>query len=111
MSDRRFVTSAVGCPSCGCDSAIVRVRGNAFAATCVDCGQSEIAPMLGARELLDAFGEGELVEPVAIVRARSWFDDGLRMLTSRAVLDDSIDLRGELDRQLDAVMSTTLRMP
>jgi hypothetical protein len=67
MAETRIVTSEESsCPACGCDTAVVRVRGNAFAATCTRCRCTEIAPMLGESELRDCFEEHEPVTPVLL---------------------------------------------
>lgn len=93
MSEPRFVTSdRAACPSCGCSSAVVRVNGNAFAATCVECGHAEIMPMLLGQELIDCFDEHEPVAPVSIMRASST----AAQLPERELLRPSLAVRFEL---------------
>lgn len=64
--------SADSACDCGCTEAIVRVRGNAFAATCIDCRRTAIVPMLAERELREAFGESaEIAQVVHLSVVRS----------------------------------------
>lgn len=103
MSERRIVSSdRASCPNCGGVEAIVRVRGNAFAATCTSCRESTIAPMLGARELLDAFGEVDEIAPVVSIM--------------RASTPLGVHIAGELKRALDVeldrgLFGVELRLP
>lgn len=71
MTEARLVSSDNAACRCGCTTARVRVRGNAFSAVCVECGHAQVVPMLHGQELRDAWGEGELVHPVSIMRAKS----------------------------------------
>lgn len=103
MSERRIISSdRASCPDCGGIEAIVRVRGNAFAATCTTCRVSTIAQMLGDAELLDAFGEhDELAPVVSIARA-----GGVMLSNYSPELVEYVDegLKRALDVKLDEAL-------
>lgn len=50
-------TSEATCPTCGCDTATVRVRGNAFSCVCTGCGRADVTPLLTDADLLSIEGE------------------------------------------------------
>lgn len=70
MNTRHVVdsTGEACCSACGGTQAIVRMRGNAFAATCTNCRETTIAPMLAGDELDDVCGDrGQLATVTPIV--------------------------------------------
>lgn len=77
MTERRVMSSEIArCPDCGNSEAIVRVRGNAFAATCTRCRTSTITPLLDAADLNAAMPDGPTVRPVSIMRGWERFAPG-----------------------------------
>lgn len=94
------VETEASCPSCGFDRARVRVRGNAFAATCLRCRRTDVMPLLSEADLLAVDGELDEIAPVVEI--------GTLQLRRRVELARVATLPVELQ---PAVMSVEFRLP